>query len=540
VPEIPRTARWHCGFGNLLLNAGAHEDAAAEFSEALSLSGRVSWQAWDGLFRCRKIIKRRDNLSSASVRELLCNAIAAVPPGARYEATRGRMQSKLILHALKDPKADPSVATMLARDAFANNPVDMRVRNLYISAMFAGRDFAAITAVVRDTLKGLQRSTCEHLAKILDLMCDDMVDEIGCALVAECQTGLVFGLAGEKPTIGDHILDMVDFSRDPRVAIELSRFIMRCHPTSCTTAIAVLEYIISQHLMTITEPIGIGRWLPRSSYGGSVGRMLSAAYQRCAMDAAKSPAQGINTTGPRFWIEKMKSLSEAEQAGKSGDEYSLPLSDQFKYDYEVNIGICLRLYDKAAENLWRPYISKQIVFSVDWLQNKDSLSSRPRFDSPRGVIRRCQRIYIYSWLAILLLAAGDKRNSMAAAAVLLDDTATLSPDLFRSTSAYSTYRCHGMCSRRGPGNRKLKWRISPEVWMCMECPGIIFCKDCAALSRGGKLPIYRLCASDHELVRARPVAEEYRGIAAQLDDEGNLEVRPEWAESLRREWSAYI
>jgi hypothetical protein len=263
-------------------------------------------------------------------------------------------------------------------------------------------------------------------------------------------------------------------------------------------------------------------------------RQLVPAYWKCAVDAAKRAVDG-DLDAACLWIDKMKLLVDAKRARrekKPKNEPSLP----WMSDLEKSLtGSCLRVTAAAPEREWKPYFSHAILALLDMLENGQG---DPRLELYGG--GRLLHAYTYLWLGCVLVAAGDQENGFASAAVVLDhkEDAGAPPGWFVGLQEIGwgdrLINCDGLCYVE---DRVYAWGVPDELWMCTECLGVSFCGDCKSWLKDGRLPIYRLCGQDHELVRVKPVKEEWRGVAAVLDDDGKIRPRKEWLDGIRREWS---
>ena len=89
------------------------------------------------------------------------------------------------------------------------------------------------------------------------------------------------------------------------------------------------------------------------------------------------------------------------------------------------------------------------------------------------------------------------------------------------------YECDGLCFRR------------PEDWktlsVCMGCLETLFCDECLALLREGKLP-FKKCDPKHCFIQIFPVKHS-PSQRADVKKDGVTYPRPEWLEELKKQWS---
>lgn len=473
-----------------------HEEAIQQFSQAVDMD-KSSWKALQGLSKC---LAQQGKYEEAAAR--LREGLDVVPPSLKWAASDLRSNLTDIILSKKDYKA----AYDYAKEAYTAEPTNDSAICLYIRSLYALREFRAIGEIIQG-LRQRQQSPDdkgkdnkdENWSDLDILSLRDVQDEVGRALCIIGSSTLV------RPWIDACLSDpdlKVDFTVAPWLAAWLAEYMYSFYDT-IDEPLQLFERIKSAKFK---EDLGPELVWAYSYPSASADTYLALMYYQKAVAAHKS-AQNAEE-----WVCKLRNLAIAEDSD-GGDAPTYKMNDP-----ALALGIYLSRY--TDDGTWKHCFRNYLIQAVDMLGDEDPFND----------------VHAYSELCKVLLAAGDVKNaSVAAAVVLTPESASSNPDKLKDletigfTPGY--FQCDGLCTTQFHNYKK----TYTELHFCRDCLDTCFCEDCFPVARRGELP-YRKCSPEHQFVQLLPVPDEARDVAACFVD-GKMEVRKEWLDALRREWS---
>jgi len=482
------------------MELGDNKAAEVQFSEATSLDCK-SWMAIQGLAGCRRLEKRYGEAA-----DLILKAMEVVP--ATMALATEKLQQDLISIYLAQGGPGLHRAVDLAERACKESPRDSERVVLYIKALYGIRNFDGILAVVRGFLRLEDEFETEDSKSWRLVALFGAIEEMGRGLRATGSIDLV------RPLLDRFIkasFDGLDFSTEPWMAMWFVEFLYDFYDDmdeARELCERILDPAFEQNLRVDYK------W----AYEYPLISCLDHMAKICYLEALSSHENGREVD---TWLEKLTGLRELAK-----DRISVPDSQLLAATAYRTIGGCY-------ENKWRPLLRHEIVTELRSLSQAAEGQGRPWSVEVSHSIGR---------LGVLLTAAGDPDNAMAADALALDAEPPLqtqapdtAPQLQVTPFGNSRYICDGICTAR---NFKYN-AVYAELFWCTECLDTCFCGLCHEIVKSGKLP-YRRCSPTHRFVRAFPVSLEMKGVAGWAGADVPVEewrVNSEWVNKLLHEWS---
>ena len=515
-----RTAHWHTGYGDVLLQREKYDEAMKQFSQAISLDSK-SWKAMKGLAACYMWNSKLDD-----AKDLLQRSMQAVP-----ETLRGAIDYLIArLMRIAITKGEPGEAIEYAKGLTADWPSNYMsmeaseaVRCLF-EALYMKRDYPAILARWEDACHryDLGLTKCEPINTLLLLR--GVQDEIGRALY----------FLGKLSTVRPAIDDLTsrsgfwaDMSKSPWIAAWLGEF-MYSYYDDVEPALQLFERLLDPAFHDTVHPEM--HWALQYPASAAL-RHLPLQYYAKAAAAAQAGLDADEWLLKLSNIASILSSSLSESAGlvkRVWPELDEPGDIDFEVGPKILLGIYYRVHgdsceanDEDRKETYRAFFRRTILDAADMLEDEE-----PSNDS-----------YAYSLLTKYLLAAGDVVNAAAAAAPLFlrrggNITAEEAEALEQLHFPETWWRCDG-CETMF---HRYDQKGYSELYFCMECPSKCFCEECFPRIQGGEMGFLRCNPTKHQIVRLFPIPEESKGMAARFDGK-RVEVQKEWLEGIRREWS---
>ncbi|KAF1952492.1 hypothetical protein CC80DRAFT_452308 [Byssothecium circinans] len=546
--DLPHDTHWYSAIGRILLKGEFYKEAKHHFQEAIAQDPKA-WAAFAGIGQ----IHGHQSEYQLAIDNLL-QAIEIIPHN--LAIMKGDLYPRLSLYYSK--LENNELAHDAAQKGFEADPSDLDAQWRYFKVLYWRSDWSGIMTAI----SALNKTKAEDMSGTLLtqlLTIYDVYTEIGQACRQNGQPSWIFAVM-------DEALKKVDNERQGRVK------------TAVLSKMTEFNYYWYDHRRDQTIRYGeMYMEQPGVSMDNPQKKWVISKLAQLYFDKATALFRAANsaiTPEVSALANKLKALAVSVLTGLSETYEGFEF---FRQDYAALLwGRWLRDYQKADEKLWRKCFKGRLLEQMKALDDDDP--SNDAF----GMVS----------LADTLFHAGDRENAATILAILFQllEDAIAKEERGDTEASEEDHPSKDTKSHPEPGkehtetpdqqdaeNRKpenepneenvtpppspevtrtltlsvqadslvfscdncrRKTRDVEEFFYCEVCLDVHWCGECLVMVKDRSLKPglkWNLCNPDHDFYRAWPIPEDAKALAVEYQN-GDLGLKREWLEGLRREW----